>query len=120
MTSAHEVGVEMGKPCLTPTEAAQIQQWIIDAEAIIAGRYPQGVDPTLKDRAVRTSVARYAAQPKDGATAHEVGVDDARTVRRYSAGSRLSLDDILAAWWPQFDGQKQPGQAFTIAPSYAS
>lgn len=118
MITPDDVAVEMGKASLTPTEQSQIGQWIGDAVGIIDARYPAGVDMLLKDRAVRTSVARYASQPKDGVTAHEVGVDDARTVRRYSSGSRLSLDDILAAWWPQFDGQQPQGQAFSISPSY--
>lgn len=117
MIGPYEVGIELGRT-LTSVESAQVQQWIDDAYAIIAARYPGGTDPVVTDRAVRTVVARYSMMPKDGAQAHEVGVDDARTVRRYGSGSTVTLASLLGPWWAELDPGTHTGQAFTITPGY--
>lgn len=120
MINAVQVAVELGRD-LKAAEQAQITQWITDSYAIIHARYPQGgFDPAVADRAVRTTVARYVLLPKSGETAHEVGIDDARTVRRYSATSAaVTLDGLLAAWWPLLDAEPAPGQAFSITPAWS-
>lgn len=115
--SPGDVGVELGRT-LSATETLQVQQWIDDAYAVITTRYPGGFDPAAAGRAVRAVVARYLSMPRDGATLHEVGVDDARTIRRYGSGSSITLDSLLAEWWPVLDPAQAGGSAFSISPGY--
>ena len=119
--SAEQVRIELGLASLTDERTAQINAWIEQVQTLISGRAPlESLDATRLDFVLLAIVTAYAQQPSPGVVAKEVGVDDARTVNRYSPG-RKSLLDLLDDWWAYLlDIPSRPRGAFTIRPAYQS
>lgn len=121
-----DIAVTLGRPSPAPgTPAfAAWSQWIADAElAIRIGLTQRGVnggldglDPEVLAYVIRQAVALKVQQPADGAIQVDVGVDDARSSRRY--GDRPSVA-ILPEWWamllPGGDGQQEAYSIDTAA-----
>lgn len=106
MDIATSVATELGRP-LTEAEGKQVALWTADLTFDIQQRFAgrDMPDPELVDRVLRKVIVAALRNPNPGLTSVEVAVDDARTVRRYSAsGAGLVITPDLWALlgWHQY------------------
>lgn len=101
-------------------KAAQWQEWIGDAEALIELRATrlgvslESLDPHARDRVVALAVVAMARRPDDS-TMVDVSVDDGRVSRHYSTGGGRVT--ILDEWWVDLGLVGEPG-AFSTRPGF--
>ena len=124
MALLDDVATQMGTSvaALTEVQQARLALAITDTEYLIAKRFPGvNIDRDRADRVIRWAVAEWAAQPSSRVVAKEVGVDDARTMTRWSDGESQTLEDVLAQWWDHLDPAATTGHrgAFSVSPAYA-
>lgn len=124
MALLDDVATQMGTSvaALTEVQQARLALAITDAEYMITKHFPGvNIDRDRADRVIRWAVAEWAALPSSGVVAKEVGVDDARTMTRWSDGVSRTMEDVLAQWWDHLDPAATTTHrgAFSVSPAYA-
>lgn len=109
-----DVETELGRP-LSEGEGDQVELWQGDMLAEVAERFDPLPDECRMARVFRLAIVARLRSPEPGLVASEVGVDDARVVRRYSSSSAVTL--LTPDLWALL-GWSAGADLRTIRPSY--
>ena len=108
-----EVAANLGRP-LTVPEQAQVEVWIVWAEATIAQRMGDldQIEYGVLNMVIVEAVTRRLRSPEPVMQV-DIQVDDGRVSKRYERSS--GLIEILPEWWAQLGWTDSSG-AFSITP----